>query len=363
MLISAFPAALAAGTGSLDNFRKTQKYRQGQYSDVPSVHTFAANVRTAYEFGLMQGYGDSFGITSDITRLASIIIACRVHSIYMTGSNSIESQSGSTQEKYLRYANANGIFCDFDDVSVSATRAEFAKILSSCLPDSALHAMNVVDAGAIPDVAIDSYCSEDIYRLYRAGILNGSDASGTFYPSSPITRGAACAIATRMADTSLRKSVNLRTLGTNAETIYAKCAAAVAYIEVTDNSGFILGSGSGFFIDASGHFVTCFHVIEGAAGATVTTKDGVAHAVSGVYDYSVENDWAVLKVEGSGFSRLAPGTRSEYPSGAKVYAIGSPLGLSDTISDGIVTNPDRFYDGMSYIQTNASISEGSVVGA
>ena len=90
---TSFPVmASAAEVGSLNNFQIINSYTQGQYKDVPETNTFAANIKTAYEYGLMQGYGESFGITSNITRMASIIIACRIHAIYTSGKNSIEPQ-------------------------------------------------------------------------------------------------------------------------------------------------------------------------------------------------------------------------------------------------------------------------------
>ena len=365
---TSFPVmASAAEVGSLNNFQIINSYTQGQYKDVPETNTFAANIKTAYEYGLMQGYGESFGITSNITRMASIIIACRIHAIYTSGKNSIESQySGTTQEKYLGYAKNNGIYCDFPATNTPATRAEFAKILSSALPDEALPTINSVGDNAIPDVSLGDTFSDAIYRLYRSGIIIGSDSKGTFYPTEAITRGAACAIATRMAVPSLRKSVTLskeNAASANAESIYSQCSAAVAYIEVADQNGTVYGSGSGFFIAADGTFVTCYHVIDGCSSAKVTTKDGKTYSVSGVYDCSKESDWAILKVSGSGFPYLACGNEHEYMSGTTVYAIGSPLGLSDSISEGIISNPSRTYNGMTYIQTTASISSGSSGGA
>ncbi len=194
----------------LHNFKKVNTYTEGQYSDVPSTHTFSENAKAAYEFDIMQGYGSTFGVGNNITRLASIIIACRLNCIYHEGANNIDERySGTTQQKYMAYAKDFGILCDFDDVSKNATRAEFAAILASALPEEALSAINNVEDDAIPDVGMGMKYADDIYRLYRAGILNGSDAKGTFYPNSYITRGAACAIATRMCDAALRKSVNL----------------------------------------------------------------------------------------------------------------------------------------------------------
>ena len=90
--------------------KRTNTYVVGQSSDVPATNTFSDNVKAGFEYGLMQGYGSTFGIGNNITRLASIIVACRINAIYTTGSNNIESTyTGTTQEKYIAYANEHGI--------------------------------------------------------------------------------------------------------------------------------------------------------------------------------------------------------------------------------------------------------------
>ena len=128
------------------------------------------------------------------------------------------------------------------------------------------------------------------------------------------------------------------------------------------------GSGTGFIWDKSGHIVTNYHVIANACAASVTVSDngsgnGGRHEVEGVYDYSVEEDWAIIKVSGSGYSWLRPGDERTVVGGAPVYAIGSPLGLQNSITQGIISNPSRADLGVSYIQTNAAISHGSSGGA
>ena len=105
---------------------------------------------------------------------------------------------GDFPDDFRRCADGNGIGGNF-----------LPHLDHSAFPDEALKAINTVEDEAIPDVNVRTTYADAIYRLYRAGILNGSDAKGTFYPTTYITRGAACAIATRMCDESLRKSVNL----------------------------------------------------------------------------------------------------------------------------------------------------------
>ncbi len=148
------------------------------------------------------------------------------------------------------------------------------------------------------------------------------------------------------------------------EQIYARCAPAVFYVEIYDEYGWCIKTGSGFFIRSDGLAITNYHVISGADSASITVSDtGEIYNVAGVYDYSAAEDWAVLQIDGSGFQTLEIGDPGYDVGGATVYAIGSPLGLQNTISAGIISNPARLDGGMTYIQMSAAISPGSSGGA
>ncbi len=149
-----------------------------------------------------------------------------------------------------------------------------------------------------------------------------------------------------------------------AEQIYAACSPSVFYIEIYDEYGWCIKTGSGFFLTEDGVAVTNYHVISGAASAVITVSDtGDMYEVLGVYDYSVDEDWAVLQIKGTGFRPLEVGSPEYNVGGATVYAIGSPLGLQNTISAGIISNPHRWDGGVDYIQMSAAISPGSSGGA
>ncbi len=149
-----------------------------------------------------------------------------------------------------------------------------------------------------------------------------------------------------------------------AEEIYAKCSPAVFYIEVYDQSGKPFAMGSGFFIDSDGTAVTNYHVIEGAASAKIRLSDsGKVHRIESVYDYSAEEDWAVVKVSGKDFPYLEIEKEEAVRGGQVVYAIGSPQGLENTISEGLVSNPNRIIGDAQYIQISVPISQGSSGGA
>lgn len=150
----------------------------------------------------------------------------------------------------------------------------------------------------------------------------------------------------------------------SSEEVYKKCSSAVFYIEIFDASGKATASGSGFFISADGIAVTNYHVIDGAASAKITLSDTKkTYNVKGVLNYSEEEDWAVIKIDGTNFPYMQIGAADTIVGGAEIFAIGSPLGLQNTISQGIISNVSRVIDGNTYIQITAAISHGSSGGA
>ena len=149
----------------------------------------------------------------------------------------------------------------------------------------------------------------------------------------------------------------------NAEEVYARCSPAVFYIEIYDEDGWAFQSGSGFFLTADGVAVTNYHVISGADSAKIMLPDGRTSSVTGVYSWNVDEDWAVLQIEGSGYATLSVGSDTTAVGGAAIYAIGSPEGLQNSISMGIISNANRRMDNMRYLQFDAAISHGSSGGA
>lgn len=210
LVIVLMPSVFAAGEG-LANFTKVNTYPDGKFTDVPAGDWYAGSVKTAYELDLVKGESDSrFSPVGSVNIAAAITLACRIHSIYHTGKAEFV-QGSPWYQVYVDYAVANGIIKagEYTDMGAKATRVQYAAIMSKALPDSALQAINTVDDNAVPDVSMIDPHAADIYKLYRAGILTGSDIKGTFNPQSDIKRAEVAALVTRMADPSLRKSVTL----------------------------------------------------------------------------------------------------------------------------------------------------------
>ena len=200
---------VSTGSGSLQNFQKSNGYKQGQFRDVKTGAWYADNVKEAFEYGLLVGIGDgSFGVGRNLTVAQTLAIADRIHNRYYGASGDF-LQRAPWYQVYVDYALQYGMifYGEYDNPDATATRAQFAEILSRALPDEALPEINhVLD---IPDISGDESYAGAVYRLYNAGILTGSDEYGTFGPDSPIKREQVAAMATRFANYNLRKQFTL----------------------------------------------------------------------------------------------------------------------------------------------------------
>lgn len=146
--------------------------------------------------------------------------------------------------------------------------------------------------------------------------------------------------------------------------ISEKCADAVFYIEVYSFNGELKGSGSGFFISSDGYAITNKHVIEGARYMTISSPNGMKYDKVTVVDVYEEQDLALLKVDHIiPFDYLEIGDSTTLKQGQKVYAIGSPITLDNTMSEGIISNTRRIIENVHYIQISVPILSGSSGGA
>ena len=198
---------IAHADGSLSNFQTVAQYTEGLFKDVSQEDWFHDNVAAVYELGLMVGTGHRFKPKGELTLAETVTMAARIHSIYTTGAADCE-KSEPWYQVYVDYATTAGILSGVEITAQSldapATRRQFAAILAHALPERALPEINAVEDDAIPDVRCADTHGDEIYRLYRAGVLVGSEKNGACQPDSAIQRCAAAAVVTRMAYRSLR---------------------------------------------------------------------------------------------------------------------------------------------------------------
>ncbi len=129
------------------------------------------------------------------------------------------------------------------------------------------------------------------------------------------------------------------------------------------------GLGSGFFINEDGYLITNFHVIEGETQISVEVyhqKDGQLDRRSykqvRIVAMNKFADLALLRVEDKDaplFSWVLLGQSDPMAVGERVFAIGSPLGLERTVTEGILSTKTRQMQGELYLQTTAQINPGN----
>lgn len=211
LLAAALALPVCAAEPGFINFQsKAATYEEDMFPDVGPDAWYLAYVQASYELGFMKGDADGGFRPDDGVKLSeTAALAARIHKTYFTGDGAF-AQGQPWYQVYVDYCRENGILTDdYPDYDVAAKRSDFAAILSHALPVSALPQINGIADGDVPDVPADGADAQEIYLLYRAGILTGNDEYGTFCPESEIKRCEVAAIVTRMAYRSMRREVTL----------------------------------------------------------------------------------------------------------------------------------------------------------
>ena len=204
MMLALAPAALAA-----------------RFTDVPETFWCYEDVEFAVRNGLVSGTSaTTYSPDKNLTYAEAIKLAACMHKKAAEGTTDGFTSGSPWYQPYVDYAKANKIITRDYVWTAPATRAGYMEIFANAIPSAglkdsklALTAMNRVDDNTIPDVSGTHPQAEAIYKLYRAGILQGSDAAHNCSPDSYIKRGAVAAILTRMMDPAKRISFEMANAG------------------------------------------------------------------------------------------------------------------------------------------------------
>lgn len=361
----------------MGSFAKEREYIDGTFTDISESDWFYSEVVNAYEYGIANGTSEDKFQPYDLISVAEVVaFASRIHSIYQDdGADFTAAEDEAWYMPAVDYAVENGLIAEdafTNSYEKAATRAQAAYILANSLPFTEFSNINTNISG-LPDVEVADEYYNEIIMLYRAGVLSGKDEYGTFSPTENITRAEVTATLNRIIDPSQRRTFTLtpypsggdsqQTTEYDAVEVANQASPSVFYIEIYDRNQRALGSGSGFFIAEDGTAVTNYHVIEDAYYAKVRTTDGNVYDVTSVIGYDEANDLAIIQVDGSGFPYLELADSDEVKNGQTIFCVGSPLGLENSISEGLVSNSLRTINGRTYIQITAPISSGSSGGA
>ena len=140
--------------------------------------------------------------------------------------------------------------------------------------------------------------------------------------------------------------------------ISRKANGSVVSIVMSDKDGHPIAQGSGFLVSKDGRVVTNYHVIKNGTSALVKLPNGSFFVVDGVLASDKNHDVAIIKAQGNDFRTLTLGDSDRLQVGEEVVAIGNPLSLESTVSNGIVSG-FRSDDARRLLQITAPISHGS----
>ena len=222
--------------------------------------------------------------------------------------------------------------------------------------------------------------SKTIIAFVAGAALAGGVATASTNPSSTVnacadTRTKVLYLATNGACTGTRTPVVIGSGSTmDAKTIASLVTPSVVSVEVKTSSGGGNGSGSIYKSNATtSYIVTNNHVVEGAASTgsiTIELVDGTQYKGT-IVGRDANYDLAVVKVNAGNLPTITLGDSTKVSVGDAVLAIGSPLGLANTVTSGIISSLNRpvttgSTGSESYvnaIQTDAAINPGNSGGA
>lgn len=128
----------------------------------------------------------------------------------------------------------------------------------------------------------------------------------------------------------------------------------------------VQGLGSGVIVDPDGHIVTNYHVVSRSRQIQVVLTDGRRFEAN-LVGSDPRSDLAVVKIEASDLPTVPWGDSAQMEIGEYVLAVGSPFGLRETVTLGIISAVGRANVGIAdyedFIQTDAAINPGSSGGA
>lgn len=370
MLVSLVPAAAAA--------------------DLPAVSTASHAADALHTLGLFQGTGANadgspiYALERTPSRLEALTMLVRVLGLEKQALGAPSAHPFTDvqpwADPYVGYAYQNGLTKGVSPTSFGDGNADAAQYLTFVLralgySDAAGGDFNwsnpfslATQVGIVPqeanlvdfrraDVALISYAALNAKR-------KGSDQTlaQKLLDDQAFTQAQYDALVSPPVQSGGQSAAQNSAL--TAAQISEKCAPAVFYIETCALNGTIRGSGSGFLISPDGLAITNYHVVADSGTAMAVTSDGTSYLLS-LLDGDPEADLALVKLDSEGvvFPYLELNTTDPARQGQPVYAIGSPLGLDNTMSQGIVSNPSRVLGESEYIQISVPIAPGSSGGA
>ena len=265
------------------------------FTDVSEDDWYYNDVSMAYRYGLINGKTQTtFASADNLTYAEAVKLAACMHQLSTTGAVTLTNASPVWYQSYVDYAKENNIISKDYSWSVQATRAGYMEIFANALSDDTLYLVNDIPDGSIPDVPMSHPQASAIYKLYRAGILQGIDTAHNCDPSSNIRRREVAAILTRMVFADMRIKFSI------AGGAITSRAARAAVQNWVDSHPFQLGSileleSDGYTLDGITYYRFYLGIIRlGVAEILVNEKTGDMFHLTSPYStvgFAPIDDW------------------------------------------------------------------------
>lgn len=178
-----------------------------KFTDVKTSDWFYDDVKTAVESGLVNGKSaTTYAPNDNLTYAEAIKLAACMNQLYVDGEITLEG-GNPWYKPYVDYCIDEEIIDKEYNYEDFATRAGYMGIFAKALPEEGLKEINIVPDDSIPDVPSSRSYAKGVYKLYRAGILQGVDEAHNCNPLANITRAEVAAILTRMMNEEKRVSI------------------------------------------------------------------------------------------------------------------------------------------------------------
>jgi regulator of sirC expression with transglutaminase-like and TPR domain len=133
---------------------------------------------------------------------------------------------------------------------------------------------------------------------------------------------------------------------------------SVVMISTRGRDGTLEGVGTGFFISTNGLVATSLHVIGEGRPISLRMADGSTRAILGIHAWDAHADLAILRAAITNSIPLRLASGQEIPQGTPVVAIGHPLGLADSVVEGVVS-ARREMEGVEMLQLAIPVEPGN----
>ena len=197
-----------------------------------------------------------------------------------------------------------------------------------------------------------------------ATLLDNGNSGNSNTPVAAISQPS-----TNTAGASVARTTNVSASGQPASVadLYVALRPSVVKIDAVSTSSGSGGTGSGVILDTQGHILTNYHVVQGFDQLSVSLSDGSSRTAT-VIGTDPGNDLAVIKIDAGGLN-LKPakfGDSTQTRIGDTVLALGNPLDLEATLTEGIVSGEGRVLNSgtnarplRELIQTDTAINPGN----